>query len=99
MIGQPGSRIAEKLIHPGGGSRVVGRDVVPHVGAILLRLWRPNDPHAWLITLARRAANSASISSFGRPRPARIDARPASTLWRRKSSYSLASRWRWTNSR
>ena len=43
MRGQPSGRIAEKLIHAHGRVGVVGRDVVPNVGAVLFRLWRPDD--------------------------------------------------------
>lgn len=64
VIRQPGGRITEKLIHTGGRSRVVGRNVVPNVSTILQRFRRPNDPHAWLVTTARRAANVASTSSL-----------------------------------
>ncbi len=35
MSGKPGRRIAEKLIHTRGSSRIVGRDEVPNVSAIL----------------------------------------------------------------
>src|SRR5258708_15577562 len=77
---------AEKLVQPGGRPQVVGRDMIPHLGAILLRLWRPNDLHARLATLLRRAANSVSTSSLDRPRPARTDARATSTLRRRNPS-------------
>src|SRR5260221_298087 len=94
VLDQAGGRVAENLIHPGRRARIVGCDVVPHIGTVLLRFGRPNNPHAWLATLARRAANSASTSSFDRPNPARIEARPASTLRRRNSSYSRDSRWR-----
>lgn len=45
VIGQRGSRITEKRIQPRGGLRVVGGDVVPHVGAVLLRLRRPENLH------------------------------------------------------
>ena len=50
MLGQPGCRIAEKLIHSGGRVRVVGRNVVPRVSAVLFRLRCPNDPHLLLAT-------------------------------------------------
>ena len=79
VLDQPGGRVAENLIYPGRRAWIVGCDVVPHIGAVLLRFGRPNNPHAWFGTLARRAANSASTSSFDRPNPARIEARPAST--------------------
>src|SRR5258706_11895653 len=79
-------RIAEKLVQPRGGVRIVGRDEVPDIGAVLLRLRCPDDPHAWRATLARRAAKSASTSSLDRPRPARIEERDASTLVRKKAS-------------
>jgi hypothetical protein len=45
MISKPGGRIAEKLIHTSGRSRIVSRYEVPNVSAILQRFWRPNDPH------------------------------------------------------
>ena len=64
MRDQPGGGIAEKFVHAGSGSRVIGRYVVPNVNAILQGLRRPNKPHAWLATLARRAANRASTSSL-----------------------------------
>ena len=46
VIDESGGRIAKKLIHANGRSRVVVRDVVPNVSAILQRFRRPNDPHA-----------------------------------------------------
>ena len=80
MRGQPDGRIAEKLIHANGRAGVVGRDVVPNVGAALFRFWRPDDYHVWpAAAWLRLAANAASTSSFDRPTPARIEARPAST--------------------
>jgi len=67
-------------------------------GAVELRFRCPNDIHGARGTRARRAENSASTASSS-PLSARMDARPASTLRRRNSSYSLASRCRCTKSR
>ena len=73
-----------KRIRANGGMRIVARDVVPDVGAILDGLGRPDDDHAGFVAiLPRRTAKEASTSSFDWPRPARIETRPASTLRRR----------------
>ncbi len=85
-VGEPSSRGAEKRIHPRRRVRVVSSDGVPNAGAILLGFRRPNDSHASLATPARRAANKASTSSSGRPRPARIEVRATSTFCRRNAS-------------
>ena len=45
VIGQPCRRIAEDLVHPGCCERIVGRNVVPHVNAVLVGLRRPDNPH------------------------------------------------------
>lgn len=84
IFGQPGGRVAEQLVDLHGRSRVFLRDVVPHVGAVLLRLCHPADFYFWLVTLARRAASSASTSSFDCPAPASMEERAASSLrcWR-----------------
>lgn len=38
VLDQMGCRIAERLIHPDSRTRVIGRDVIPYIGTILLRL-------------------------------------------------------------
>jgi hypothetical protein len=43
------------------------------------------EPPTRAVALARQVENSASIFSFGTPRPARIDDRAASTLRRKKA--------------
>jgi hypothetical protein len=86
MIGKPGSGLAEQIVHLDGGMRAVDSDVIEDLGAVGFCLGRPADAHdsvTFLAAVARRAANVASTSSFERPRPARIDARPASTLRRK----------------
>lgn len=84
MIGQPDSCLAENLVHLDGGTRTVGRDVIEDLRTIIFCLGRPaNFQDCAACAAARRAANVASTSSFERPRPARIEARPASTLRRK----------------
>lgn len=83
MMGEPGGCLAEQFVHLDGGTRAVGSDVIEYLGAVVFRLGRPENFHdsvALLTTAVRRAANVASTFSFERPRPARIEARPASTL-------------------
>lgn len=83
MIGEPGRSLAEQIVHLDGGTRTVGGDGAENLGAVVFCLGRSADFHdsvAFLAAAARRAANVASTSSFERPRPARIETRPASTL-------------------
>lgn len=75
MISEPGSGLAEQIVHLDGGTRAVGGDVIEDLGAVVFRLGRPADFHdsvTFLAAAVRRAANVASTSSFERPRPARI---------------------------
>ena len=83
---EPGGCGAEKRVHPRRRGRVVTGDAIPYAGAVLLGFGRPNDLHVLLLALARRAANSASTSSLIRPWPACMEARAASTFWRRNAS-------------
>ncbi len=66
--------------------RILFGDELPYIFAIFLRLRCPNDLHEDLGMRARRTAKAASTSSFVAPFPARMEARPASTFWRRKLS-------------
>src|SRR3546814_3761030 len=91
--------LAEKLVDLDSGRWVVGDDIVPVVGTILLGFRCPENPHASPEALVRCATNLPSTSSLDRPWPARIEVRAISTLRCRNSSYSRAWRWRWTNSR
>src|SRR5471032_2792928 len=91
-INQPRGSVAEQLVHPGSGSHAIGRDVFPHLVPILFGFRGPDNLHALLAAFARRFANLASTSSFERPRPARSEARAASTLVLRNSSYSRVVR-------
>jgi hypothetical protein len=85
MLRQPTYGLAEQFVRSDGCLRVVASNVVENVGAILLRLYGPEDPHVLRAALARSEANFASTSSFELPAPARIETRPASTFWRRKA--------------
>jgi hypothetical protein len=85
VICQPGRSVAEQFVHSGGRTRVASGNVVPHINTVLLCFLRPNNLHVLLATLARRVANSTSISSFGWPMPACIDLRPDSILRCRNS--------------
>ena len=85
--------IADELIHSKGGHRIVLGDIIDGVTPIGLGFRRSDDPHsldssACCSRCFRRKTASASTSSFERPRPARLEARAASTLLRRKSSCS-----------
>ena len=86
MFGEPCGGLAEKLVNPRCGTRVVGGNIVPDVSAVLLRLRCPNDSQTGPATEARRAANSASTASLVRPVPALIEIRAASTLLRKNES-------------
>src|SRR5471032_247990 len=91
-INQLRGSVAEQFVHPRSGGHAIGRDVLPNLVPILFGFRGPDNPHALLATLARRFANLASTSSFERPRPARSEARAASTLVLRNSSYSRVAR-------
>ena len=72
--------------------------------AILDCSLRPANLHllacsSWASSCAHLAANSVETSSLDRCLPVCICARAFSTLRRKKSSYSRASRWRCTKSR
>src|SRR5690606_34000064 len=62
---KPQGSAFEQHIHSGCGTRIVGGDMVKHVGTVPLGFRRPDDPHAspssdlrWSST--RRRANTAS---------------------------------------
>src|SRR3546814_12781726 len=91
--------LAEKLVYLDSGRWVVGDDIVPDVGTILLGFRCPENPHASPEALVRCATNLPSTSSLDRPRPARTEVRAISTLSCRTSSYCRAWRLRWPISR
>lgn len=88
VICQPGCGFTEQLVHADRGGRVVGRDVIHDVGAVLFGFRRPENDHAEpSASLARRlAAKSASTASWLRPWPSSIEARALPTL---RPKYSL----------
>lgn len=90
MGGQSFGRLAEQRIHACSSTGVPLDEVVPNCETVLHGLGRPPNPHRPLSARARRAANSASTSSFERPRPARTEARAVSTFWCKNASYSRA---------
>src|SRR3546814_13582973 len=80
--------LAEKLVYLDSGRWVVGDDIVPDVGTILLGFRCPENPHASPEALVRCATNLPSTSSLDSPLPARSGARAIQTSPYRNSSYS-----------
>lgn len=80
---------AKQPVHAKRSVVITSFKIIPDRRPILFGFRRPQDLHALSLIPARRAANSASTASLGRPRPSSTDARAASTFWRRKASWSL----------
>jgi len=56
-----GKRVAAQFVHPGGRLRIVGGDVGPDIGAVLLGLRRPDEPHESRSTWARAYSRRITI--------------------------------------
>src|SRR3546814_11431518 len=84
--------LAEKLVYLDSGRWVVGDDLVPDVGTILLGFRCPENPHASPEALVRCATNLPSTSSLDRPCPGRPEVRAIPTFPCRKSSFYRSCR-------